>query len=80
MQTEATRTYHRLSLRTWENADGPEGWAVKDRQTGKVVFKGGGRDGSGDMLDVIRAFLGNERMEALLCSEIDKVFGDDQEG
>lgn len=74
MQMENTRTYHRLSLRAWENIDGPEGWAVKDRKTGKVIFKGGGRDGSGEMYDVIKAFLGSEKVEALLCAEIDREF------
>lgn len=78
MQMESNRSYHRLSLRTWENPEGPEGWAVKDRKTGKVIFKGGGRDGSGDMVDVIREFLSlrlvGTDIEALLCAEIDRCF------
>lgn len=69
MQEQSTRTYHRLSLQVWENADGVEGWRVRDRQTGKVVLKG-----NGDTIEVIRGFLSNERVEALLCAEIDRAF------
>ena len=78
MQTEQTHKYHRLSFRSWDNIEGPEGWAVKDRKTGKTIFKGGGRDGSSEMLTVIKAFLQNERAEAMLCAEIDRVFGESQ--
>lgn len=69
MQTEATKTYHRLSLQTYENADGPEGWRIVDRHTRKIIFRG-----SGETIEIMRRFLGNERMEALLCSEIDREF------
>ena len=75
MQTEQNYKYHRLSFRSWDNIEGPEGWAVKDRKTGKVIFKGGGFDGSVDMLPVVREFLSNERVEAMLCAEIDRYFG-----
>lgn len=75
MQTETTRTYHRLSLQTYENADGPEGWRLVDRQTRKIIFRG-----HGETIEVIRRFLGNERMEALLCLEIDKEFAPVIEG
>lgn len=69
MQTAATKTFHRLSLQTYENADGPEGWRLVDRQTRKVVFRG-----AGETIEVMRRFLGNERMEALLCMELDREF------
>jgi hypothetical protein len=69
METKATKTYHRLSLQTYENADGPEGWRIVDRQHQKVIMRG-----PGETIEVIRRFLGNERMEALLCSEIDVEF------
>ena len=69
METQSTKIYHRLSLQTYENADGPEGWRIRDRETGIVIMRG-----SGETTEVIRAFLANERMEALLCFEIDRVF------
>ena len=70
MVTQTNRTYHRLSLRTYENADETEGWQLYDRGSKRIVFKG-----YGEMVGVIRRFLANERMEALLCSEIDREFG-----
>ena len=63
------RTYHRLSFQTYSNADGPEGWRIFDRQTKQVIMRG-----PGATIRVMEAFLGNERMEALLCMEIDREF------
>lgn len=70
MDSQSTKTYHRLSLQTYENADGPEGWRIMDRQTKKIIMRG-----PGETVEIMRRFLGNERMEALLCSEIDVEFG-----
>jgi len=66
-----TTTYHRLSFQTFSNAEGPEGWRIVDRQTKQVIMRG-----PGNTTRIIEAFLGNERMEALLCAEIDREFPD----
>lgn len=78
MQTEHTLSYHRLSLRTFKNPEGVEGWALFDRRAKRVIMKGGGRDGSAESIHVIERFIANERMEALLCSEIDREWPQDE--
>jgi hypothetical protein len=40
-----------------------------DRQSKQVIMRG-----PGNTIAVMEAFLANERMEALLCAEIDRAF------
>jgi hypothetical protein len=69
LERNTTRTYHRLSFQTYSNAEGPEGWRIVDRLTKQVIMRG-----PGSTIKVMEAFLSNERMEALLCAEIDREF------
>lgn len=75
MQTETNRAAHRLSLRSWENAAGVTGWSLKDLKSGRIIARSHFSDPPGT-LNVMRRFLSNERVEALLCSEIDREWSD----
>lgn len=67
MDRQHNRQFHRLSLRSWENPDGQEGWSIKDRQTNRIIMRG-----PGETYDVIDRFLGNEHFESGLLAEIDR--------
>lgn len=73
-QETGSRTYHRLNLQTWENAEGTEGWRIRDRRTGEIICKGSGRT-----VNVWRRFLAYETMEARLCAEIDREWPDTEQ-
>lgn len=67
---QRSRTYHRLVLQIWEDAESVTGWQLKDQKSQKVMWRSHPADPEGT-LNVVREFL-NESMEARLCAEIDR--------
>lgn len=66
---ETVQSYQRLNLQIFANTDGTiDNWRLVDRDTHKVIIHRGGKDA----LYVFQRFLKNERVEALLCAEIDR--------